>query len=298
MCEFCRAMTSDGLELQGLLFRPESGTSTRSVIHVHGLAGNFYENRFIDNAAAAVAGNGVNFLTVNTRGRDYLSDFIHEKTDGTTGYKQIGGIHEIFEESALDIRAWVEFLVSRGTETIVLQGHSHGALKVTYYNHKTRDSRVGGLILLSPSDDFAGQRSRIGERFDEALDVAGRMIADGKGSVLMPDEYFHYPVSAATYVDIFAQGSHLGMFNISGTDRDDYAELASIGVPVLTIVGTVEEAFVGEPQDYLNGIGGLCKNAPSFEDHVIEGAPHNYLHFETQVAERIGQWVAANFGQD
>ncbi len=294
-CEFCRAMTPDGLELQGLLVGAESGAGTTSVIHVHGLAGNFYENRFIDNVAAAVAANGVNFLTVNTRGRDYLSDFIYEETDGTTEYKQIGGIHEIFEESVLDIQAWVEFLASRGTKTFILQGHSHGALKVTYYNHKTRDSRIGGLVLLSPSDDFGGQRLRMEERFDEALDLAGRMIADGRGAVLMPEEYFHYPVSAATYMDIFGQGSHLGMYNISRTDRDQFAELASITVPVLVVVGNVEEAFVGEPRDYLDGIRGLCRNATSFEDHVIEGAPHNYLHFETQVAGRIGEWVAAHF---
>jgi pimeloyl-ACP methyl ester carboxylesterase len=294
--EFCRVMTPDGLELQGLLACPGGKAGTRSVIHVHGLAGNFYENRFIDDVAAAVVENGVNFLTVNTRGRDYLSDFIWEKTDGTTEYKQIGGIHEIFEQSVLDIKAWVEFLTLRGTESIILQGHSHGALKVTYYNHTARDPRIEGLILLSPSDDFGGQRSRLGDKFEEALGVATRLIEDGKGSALMPDEYFHYPVSAATYADIFRPGSHLGMFNVSGTDRDRFAELADIAVPVLAIVGTVEEAFIGEPGDYLEGIRRLCRNAASFESSVIDGAPHNYLHFEAQVAGRIGGWIATHFG--
>jgi pimeloyl-ACP methyl ester carboxylesterase len=294
-CEFCRTSTSDGLELQGLLSTPEGGTGTKSVIHVHGLAGNFYENRFIDNVAAAVTGNGINFLTVNTRGRDYLSDFIYEKSDGTTEYKQIGGIHEIFDESVLDIQTWIEFLAARGTRTFILQGHSHGALKVTYYNHKTRDSRIGGLILLSPSDDFGDQRSRMGDRFGEILDAAREMITAGKGSELIPEEHFHYPVSAATYVDIYRPGSHLGMFNISRTDRNDFPELAGITVPVLVVVGNVEEAFTGEPQDYLNGIRGLCKNAPSFVGHVIDGAPHNYLHYERQVAGKVGEWIAARF---
>jgi pimeloyl-ACP methyl ester carboxylesterase len=295
--ELCRVITSDGIELQGLLVCPEGKPGTRTVIHVHGLAGNFYENRFIDDVATAVVENGINFLTVSTRGRDYLSDFIYERPDGTTEYKQIGGIHELFEESLLDIKAWVEFLASRGTEIFILQGHSHGALKVTYYSHKTRDSRVGGLILLSPSDDFGCQRSCMGERFDEALDVATALIADGKGAVLMPEGYFQYPVSAATYMDTFGQGSPLSMFNISRTDRDEFAELASIKVPVLAVAGNVEEAFVGVPEDYLSGIRGLCRNAASFESCIIDGAPHNYLHFEAQVAKRIGKWIAVHFGR-
>ena len=294
--EFCRVITPDGLELQGLLVCPGGRAGTRTVIHVHGLAGNFYENRFIDNVAAAVVDRGVNFLTVNTRGRDYLSDFIWEKADGATEYKQIGGIHEIFEQSVLDIRAWVEFLASRGSEGIILEGHSHGALKVTYYNHTVHDPRVEGLILLSPSDDFGRQRTRLDDRFDGALGVATRLIEEGKGSALMPEEYFHYPVSAATYADIFRPGSHLGMFNILRTDRDKFAELADIAVPVLAVVGTVEEEFVGAPGDYLKGIRRLSTSAASFESSIIDGAPHNYLHFEAQVAKRIGGWITTHFG--
>jgi hypothetical protein len=93
--EYCRTLTRDGLELQGFLAIPEAGPAKTSVLHVHGLAGNFYENRFIDHVAASVVRLGVNFLTINTRGRDYISDFFWERPDGTTQYKQIGGIYEI-----------------------------------------------------------------------------------------------------------------------------------------------------------------------------------------------------------
>lgn len=292
--EFCRVLTSDRLELQGLLAAPEGGPSDTSVLHIHGLAGNFYENRFIDYVAGAVASQGINFLTINTRGRDYISDFFFEREDGITEYRQIGGVYELFHESIEDISAWVEFLKARGSRRIILQGHSHGALKATYYVHKIDEPVIAGLILLSPSDDFGRQRKRLGERFDEALGVAGKMIDAGRGRELIPSEYFHYPVSANTYSDIFNPNSSLKMFNLSKTDRDDLVELGTITLPTLVVVGSVDEEFIGSPSAYLSGLKAHFKNAMSFTGRIIEGAPHNYLHFESEVARHIGEWLASN----
>jgi pimeloyl-ACP methyl ester carboxylesterase len=293
--ELLRTRTSDGLELQGLLVCPEEGLAKTSVLHVHGLAGNFYENRFVDTAAAAVIATGMNFLTVNNRGHDYISDFFYDGGGVGTEYKQIGGIYEIFSESVLDIKAWIELLLAMGTENIVLQGHSHGALKVLYYSHKTHDPRVTGLILLSPSDDFGRQRDHLGDRFDEALTVAAEMLSRGEGASLMPAGYFHYPVSASTYMDIFNRDSALRMFNLSKTDNDEFVEIESVTVPALVIVGSVDEEFVGPPKTYISDLRELMGGATSFDGYVIEGAPHNYLHFEREVAGCIGGWLTRTF---
>lgn len=291
--QLCRTMTADGLELQGFMACPDGDRPAAGVIHVHGLAGNFYENRFVDNVAAAVVDRDLCFLTINTRGRDYLSDFICEKPDGTKTYTQIGGIHEVFEDCLADIDAWVGFLRAGGIRRIVLQGHSHGALKVAYYLFKRPDPGIVGLVLLSPSDDFGCQRARIGERFDEALRVARGMAGDGGGRDLMPEAYFHYPVSASTYLDIFDEGSKLRMFNLSRTDAGEFPELRSIGVPVLALVGSVDEAFLDTPAAYLEQMRTEMKSTPDFSGHVIEGAPHNYLDYEESVAERIGTWLGS-----
>lgn len=290
-CELLRAITSDGLELQGLLFCPEDAMAETSVLHVHGLAGNFYENRLIDYVAEAVTAGGMNFLTANNRGHDYISDFINEHGTAGAEYRQIGGIYEVFDESTLDIKAWIDLLVARGSEKVVLQGHSHGALKVTYYLSRMQDPRVIGLILLSPSDDFGCQRDCIGERFDEALAAADEMIRDGNGANLMAAEYFHYPVSAITYKDIFKKDSSLDMFNLSRTDTDDFPEIESVMAPTLVIVGSVDEAFLGAPRAYISDLKAYMGSASSFTGYVIEGARHDYLHFERHVADRIGGWL-------
>jgi len=294
--EFCRVLTADGLELQGILAIPKGGPADTSVLHVHGLAGNFYENRFVDDVADAVTSCGMNFLTVNNRGHDYISDFIVEEGDGTTGSVQIGGIYEIFEDSVKDIAAWMGFLRSRGSKRIILQGHSHGALKVAYYFYRAGESDIAGIVLLSPSDDFGCQRERVGEVFGKAVGVAREMVDRGAARDLLPAGYFHYPVSAQTFLDIFTRDSALGMFNLSGTDRKHFAELESIKVPVLAIVGSVDEAFLGSPGGYLESLKAHLKSAPGFEGHVIEGSPHNYQGFDAQVATHIGGWLKSNFG--
>jgi pimeloyl-ACP methyl ester carboxylesterase len=314
--EFCRVLTSDGLELQGILVTPKNGPSDTSVLHVHGLAGNFYENRFVDEVAEAVTSCGMNFLTVNNRGHDYISDFIVEESGGATGSAQVGGIYEIFEDCVKDIAAWVDFLHSRGSSRIILQGHSHGALKVTYYFFRevypahrevhpahreihpggAAGPDIAGIILLSPSDDFGCQRERVGEAFDKAVAVAAEMVGRGAARELLPPGYFHYPVSAQTFLDIFTAGSALGMYNLSGTDRNRFAEMESLNVPVLAIVGSVDEAFLGSPGAYLDSMKAHLKNAPGFEGRVIEGAPHNYQGFDAQVAGHIAEWLRSNFG--
>ena len=291
--QLLRVMTSDRIELQGFLVSPESGVGSTAILHMHGLAGNFYENRFVDQVARAASSQGFSFLTTNNRGHDYISDLIHEKQDGRIEYRQIGGVYEAFEDCILDIRAWVEFLKSMGTETVILQGHSHGALKVTYYLYRVADPCVSGLILLSPSDDFGMQRLRLEDRFGEALELADRLIARGEGARLMPEGYFHYPISARTYSDIFQEGSRLKMFNLAGTDADTFPELESIKVPVLVILGSVDEEFVGAPGQYLSDLRAHMKNATDFAGFVVDGAPHNYLKYERDVAERIKGWLRA-----
>jgi hypothetical protein len=81
------------------------------------------------------------------------------------------------------------------------------------------------------------------------------------------------------------------MFNMSRTDRKQFPELAAINVPVLMAVGTVEEAFVGAPQKYVADVETQLVNCPSFTGAVVEGAPHNYLGREAQLAKVLEKWL-------
>jgi alpha-beta hydrolase superfamily lysophospholipase len=209
-------------------------------------------------------------------------------------YVQIGGMFERLADSVADIRAWVDFVVARGASRVILQGHSHGAIKVVHYLVTTNDPRVCGLILLSPSDDMGIARKQLGDRFLWVLARARELVRAGKGRQLLPERDSQYPVSAATFFDCHHKGSITGIFNMSRTDRREFPELASISVPVLLAVGTVEEAFVGKPHKYVEDIRARMANCPSFTGVVVEGAPHNYLGREGELARALEKWLKSS----
>jgi pimeloyl-ACP methyl ester carboxylesterase len=299
-------LTRDRLELHGFMASAE-GKAAGAVLHVHGWDGNFYENRFIYEAARVATQLGFGFLTANNRGHDYISDVLRETRKqrpetrtqsakrnkaGEFDYVQLGGIYEKLADSVADIGAWVDFLAARGCGSVILQGHSHGAIKALHYLHKTKDRRASGLALLSPSDDLGWGRALMGRRFDKALQLARTLVRRGKARQLLPERTFQYPVSAGTFLDCFGPRSIAGAFNMSRTDRRRFPELASITVPVLVAVGTVEEAFVGDPACYVAAVDECLTGTRSFTGAVIDGAPHNYLGREDVLGEVLGSWLA------
>jgi alpha-beta hydrolase superfamily lysophospholipase len=287
--EFVRIFTEDGIELHGLFFEPEKKKNI-VILHIHGLAGNFYENRFIDYIAEILTKEGYAFLTVNTRGHDYISDFI-KKVDSTLTYVQIGAAHEIFEECIYDIKSWIDFLGQRGYPLTILEGHSTGAIKVAFYLSQTQDKRVKGLILMSPSDDIGLQKELLKEKFEEALIVAKEMIKEGKSEELMPKEFFGYPIDAKTYLNMFGPGTKIGIFNFHDTHAR-FEELSKIQCPILTFYGTIKEAVVNnEVEKALSIIKRKTISAPRCDVKLIKDAPHNYLNHENEVAKIIRDWV-------
>ncbi|MFO7651400.1 MAG: alpha/beta fold hydrolase [bacterium] len=292
-CEYCRFETGDGLELQGLLVEPRR-KSGRAVVHVHGWDGNCYENRFIDHAARAATATGYGFFAFNNRGHDYIADILRP---GTGDYLQLGGMYERLADCIPDIGAALDSVARRGYRQVILQGHSHGAIKATHYVATRRDRRVRGLVLLSPSDDLGWGRKLMGKRFDAACRTAGRLVKAGRVRELLPEGMFSYPVSAGTFLDAFGPDSIAAMFNLSRTERREFPELGSIRVPVLVAAGTVEEAFVGSANDYLAAIRTALANAPLVTTAVISGAPHNYLGKEAQLAAVLKHWLCKQASQ-
>jgi len=300
--EFCRIRTEDGLELQGFYSAPRSGLghnpnspngigscpAPTAVVHVHGWDGNFYENRFIDRTAATCSRLGLGLAAFNNRGHDYISDLLRPADQD---YVQMGGVYERFEECLPDVAAAVDFTQNRGCRRVFLQGHSLGATKATHYLTKTRDSRVAGLILLSPADGLGWIRRKLGREFPGVLRYARRLVRQGRSTELLPSRLYDSPISARTFVNAFGPRSLTGMFNMSRTDRQQFPELAAVKVPVLLVVGTIEEYFVGAAQGFVDRVAACLKNCPSFTGIVVEGAPHNYLGYEAKLAAVLGRWL-------
>ena len=95
--ELVRINSIDGIEQVGILYAPNIFTN-KIVIHVHGLNGNFYENKFLDTLAETYTNKNYAFLTFNNRGKDYISEFQKGETSII-----IGGSLERFKDCLLDI---------------------------------------------------------------------------------------------------------------------------------------------------------------------------------------------------
>lgn len=284
---FCRTKTADNLRLDGLLFEPDKKSSI-GVLYIHGMAGNFYENIFLDSMAEEYTKAGYAFLTVNTSGHDFIADLviIGEKER----HKRVGQIFEKFEDCVSDIDAWVKFFKSKGYDKLILQGHSLGAVKVVYYLYKKPENDLVALVIASPPDMLGLARVEAEKKnFERDFAEAKKLVAEGSGKTFLSNIIWNwYYISAETYLNIVADGAETDVFPIL---RDgDFKELESIKIPTLAFYGGTDDAAVFSPAKDLEIIKKHLKNEQS-KTLLIGTAPHSYFKHEKQVALAVVYWL-------
>jgi alpha-beta hydrolase superfamily lysophospholipase len=282
---FIRFTTEDQLILQGLIYRPESKTKV-AYLHIHGMAGNFYENKFLDAMALEITNAGYAFVAVNTRGHDIIADFPIAGSDEK--FKRIGDAYEKFEESVLDIKAAVDYLQAQNFENVILCGHSLGAVKVVNYMAKTQDGRISKMVLMSPPDmvGLAEQETY----HQDLLHQAQEMIKTGKGQELLPLKIWDwYMLSAETYVSLNSRDYAVDIFNTY--DKSKPSLLKDIKVPVLAFFGQKDDAVIMPHQEALDIIKAKAINCPKFDTAIIPNASHGYFGEEVAMAQKITEWL-------
>ena len=288
--EFVRFFTDDNVELQGLYFAPSSARARAGVVHVHGLAGTFYENRFVDHVAKALVDRGYAFLTFNNRGHDYACDLLKKEDEGWT-YVDGGGAYEVFVDCVHDIDAALQVMQDQGVDRVCLLGHSSGANKVVFYQSRRKHEHVQGVILLSPNDDVGLHRHAVGEDFEELLQTARGMVAEGRGDHLMPEgSFFAYPISADTYLAFFGPESKRDTFPFRNPQAE-FEELAAIACPLLILFGNVNEYVLQDLDETVALMERKAKASSRVDTGIIDGAPHSYLGREQELSRVIGSWL-------
>lgn len=283
-----RIQTEDGLELHGILYRLEKETKT-VLAQVHGMTGNFYENKFLDNLAKTLTKNNIAFCPFNNRGSGNITTFVKE-INGKREYLRIGNANEKFEDCLLDIKAHIDFLENQGFTNIHLSGHSLGAPKVTYYLGKSQDKRIKSLILLSPAD-MLGLARENKERFEEEIAEAKKMIAEGRGDKLMPKKVWdEYPLTASTYLSLFDNNSEAGVLNFHNPN-DQFKILSQITRPIFTIMGRKDDVLIIPIENIMSLIKEKAKSSLRCEHQILGEADHNYQGYEQELADTILKWV-------
>ncbi len=278
-----RIRTNDGLELQGLLFEPGK-KSRKALLHLHGWTGNFYENVFIEHIAKEAASKGIAFLTFNTRGAGHVQEFLRRK-NGKTEYVKIGGSLEKFEECVLDIKAAIDLLEKKGYKGFILQGHSTGCQKAVFYKWKSKDPRAKALVLLEPSDDPAITEKMLGARYVEALEIARKMIAEGKPDSPMPEWVpFGVMLSAQRFISMSDPETIEGrLFHYSG----EMKEVQELNCPALALFGSNSD-YTEKPAEKLEI---LKKKIKKCDTRLIRGGNHWFGGHEEELGRMVAEWA-------
>jgi predicted alpha/beta-fold hydrolase len=285
---FQRILTHDNIELAGLLYEPETSAG-KALVHVHGMAGNFYENKFLDAIAHTLTSNGIAFFTFNNRGCELIKD-LYKIEDGKRNIIRGGNAYEMFDDSALDIKSAIDFVSSRGLSEIHLSGHSLGAPKVANYAAEENDSRLASVIFLSPSDMVG--LIKMDKNHERDLSTAKQMVAEGKEGELLPFPVLwdQSPLSAKTYISLGDKDSKVAIFNFHNVE-DQLTVLSKIRIPVLAVMGRKDDALVISIEETMGRLKKASTGSPKVETNILGDADHGYNDYEQQLAEVTNIWI-------
>lgn len=260
------AETADELALAGLLMRPHGKPKPETVVWIHGGLSNFYEPQYLA-IGKAIARLGYGFLTGNTRGHDAYA-MLKRGADVVPG----GSCFERFDESHLDVSAWIGFAIAAGASQVVLAGHSQGAAKVVDYVVTTRDSRVRAVVAASPPTGAVSPPKRVAE--------AEVMVAEGRGEALMPPAEGAPPWNIISAQTVLTRDTILRRaFDISAEDPP----IAHLSCPLLVLEASEDEFPAGWAERLTSIDAGKVVKLDS--DHFFSGV-------EDRVAAAMGDWLA------
>jgi pimeloyl-ACP methyl ester carboxylesterase len=268
--ELVRINSMDNIEMVGILYEPEE-KSNKIVIHVHGLCGNFYENRFLDILAKTYTDKGISFLTFNNRGVNYISDL--RKENGT---ELIGGCYERFIDSLLDIEGAINFVKEKGYTNIILEGHSYGCNKVAYYYSQKKDKNISKIVLLAPCDIPRECEKFLSKaEYEKAKEESTRLVNEGKENELIDFSVNSNGVIAAgTYYNDFLPNGENDFIRYVDGKNGKSEVFNNIDIPVLVIFGDVDECVLTEDIETIKGY--LNNNIKNCNIQIIKGANHSY----------------------
>lgn len=275
-----RINSMDKIEQVGILYTPTNNTN-KIVIHVHGLGGNFYENKFLDTLAETYTSKNYAFLTFNNRGNGYISDLY--KTNETV---VIGGSLERFEDCLLDIDGIVDWCKNKYNE-IILEGHSYGCNKVLYYYNKRKNTNIKKIVLLSPCDiPSEGKKFLSKEEYDIAKEEATRLVNENKEKELINFSVMsNGKIAAGTYYYDFLPGGEDDFIRYADGKNKRSLVLNSIDIPVLVVFGNIDENVLTEPIDTVKEY--LKNNISNCNIQIIDGANHSYENKYEELGEII-----------
>ena len=282
--EFVRMISIDEVELPGILYIPDEDTD-KIVIHIHGLNGNFYENRFLDTLAKWYTDKNYTFLTFNNRGTGFITELLK-----WNDFTVIGGCLERFKDCILDIDGVMNWIKSKGYKDIILEGHSYGCNKVLYYYSHKKDNNIKQIVLLAPCDIPSECKKFLNEEeYNIVKEQSTRLVKENKENELIDFSIMaNKKIAAWTYYNDFLPNGENDFIRYRDGVNAKSEVLNSINIPTLVIFGNEDECVLTKPIEVVEWY--LKNNLIDSNIQIIEKSDHLY----TGKYEELGKIIRNN----
>lgn len=206
-----------------------------------------------------------------------------------TGYTHISGGagQEHFEDCIKDIDAGISFLTKQGYSKVILVGRSTGANKSCFYAGAVDDSRVAGVVLMSPtSDRLSMMKAR--PDLETILSYMKEQIASGKGDIPLSGFHF-FPITPKRYVSLAEKGSQEDVFDY-GDEQPKMTTYSKIKKPLYVIFGGRDE-HADRPIEKIKKVFDEHTKSKKYTSCIVPGALHGFDGMEKELAMLVGEWI-------
>ena len=291
--ELINFMATDGVNLEGILYKASFNINEKIILSVHGMTSNCFKKRDIEIAKKANE-KGIDYFAFNNRGSEIVK-YIEKETEGQPAKELAGTAYEDVLEGYEDIVGAIIKLKELGYKNIYLQGHSLGCTKIVYtYNELINNDEteilenIKGVILLSLVDIPMALKIYLRDNFKQYLDYAEKLEHENKIYEMMPRESFIHPISVKSFLRYARDNKDIDFANY-GKDNE-LEKLNNIQVPLFMRWGNDNEMIIQQADELSTMVNNIITNENKNIDY-IDGANHSYTGKEKELAEQIVEFV-------
>ncbi len=299
--ELVSLVSSDDIELPGLLYQPDKDT-IKVAVWLHGMGDNavFYKPKAMNILAQALTEKGIALLAFNNRGAHLAKKLkIADESLPEEDRRFQGGMYyELIADCVKDIDGAVDFLKQREFSTMYLMGLSTGANKICAYHARAKNNSFSKYVLAGPGDDTGLMFSELGEKkFWEALQYAAKFAKTDPLKV-MPKYTGMYPYSTQSAWDVLNPDGDYNTFPFYEATHERlgkkplFEEYKKIDRSTLVIWGE-EDEYMAAPET-LKLLMQHTSNAmlKKTDFALVPDATHNFQDREDDFAKRVSDWLA------
>lgn len=282
--ELFQARTADGVRLDGSLQIPDwtvRSMPTTVWLLLHGAGSNFYAGGVLQEFAVQTIRSGWAVARVNTRGHDVICHLpgSHRPHSGGAAFESIA-------DCVADVRAWIDELVHRGFQRVVLVGHSLGGVKAIYSQAHDPHPNVIALVGVSPPRfcHAEWQASPKSAAFRDHFRQATELVESGRGGELLEvQQPLPMWLTAAGFVAKY--GPH---------DEYDFVPLLTrLRCPALLIVGTESVASSPAFESTPEAVQRIQQAQPGVQLELVAGANTGYSGLLDVPARLAAAWLTS-----